>query len=198
MVDEFLNQDEIDALLSGGGGNGGSGLSPEDMTVLEEVCGIAASAASNVIGMLAGRDVTTDGIEQYGIHQSEMASRIDGDKIFSYSISLNGLDSAPARLITGERGALALADLMMGGDAKELPTEANDLYLSAAQEGLSQLVGSALTSLSGLLGGAKLSSDDASSSLEESGTWVPFPDLPGDSMIWAGKINLNVDEVEPF
>ena len=87
---------------------------------------------------------------------------------------------------------------MMGGDAKELPAEANDLYLSAAQEGLSQLVGSALTSLSGLMGGARLSGDDASSGLEESDTWLPFKDLGGDVPIWAGRINLNVDGVEPF
>ncbi|MDR3278969.1 MAG: flagellar motor switch protein FliN [Synergistaceae bacterium] len=198
MVDEFLNQDEIDALLSGGPGEGGGSLKPEDATVLGEVCGIIATAASNVIGMLAGRDVTTDGTEQFEIPQSEMGSRIDGGKAFSYTMILNGLDSSPARLLTSERGALALADLMMGGDAKELPTEANDLYLSAAQEGLSQLVGSALTSLSGLLGGARLSADSSASSLEDSSAWIPFADLAGDSPIWGGRINLNVDGVEPF
>jgi flagellar motor switch protein FliN/FliY len=127
-----------------------------------------------------------------------MVSKIDGDKVFTYSMVLNGLDNAPARLITGERGALALADLMMGGDAKELPAEANDLYLSAAQEGLSQLIGSALTSLSGLLGGARLSADSSASSLDESAAWVPFADQSGDTPIWVGRINLNVEGVDPF
>jgi flagellar motor switch protein FliN/FliY len=87
---------------------------------------------------------------------------------------------------------------MMGGDAKELPGEANDLYLSAAQEGLSQLVGSALTSLSGLLGGTRLSAESTSSSLEDGTSWTPYPDQPGDSPIWVGKIDLNVEGVEPF
>lgn len=199
MVDEFLNQDEIDALLSGGSDSGASGgLSPEDMMVLSEVAGIVASAAGNVVGMLAGRGVTTDIVEQVEIQQSQMAQKIEGEKVFSYSMQLSGLDSAPVQLLTSERGALALADLMMGGDAKELPGEANDLYLSAAQEGLSQLVGSALTNLSGLLGGLRLSADSSTSNLEERSTWIPFAAEAGDATIWAAKIELNVEDVEPF
>lgn len=199
MVDEFLNQDEIDALLSGGSDSGTSGgLSSDDMMVLSEVAGIVASAAGNVVGMLAGRGVTTDIVEQVEIQQSQMAQKIEGEKVFSYSMLLSGLDSAPAQLLTSEKGALALADLMMGGDAKELPGEANDLYLSAAQEGLSQLVGSALTNLSGLVGGLRLSADSATSNLEERSTWIPFAAEAGDATIWAAKIDLNVEGVEPF
>ncbi|MDR1472287.1 MAG: flagellar motor switch protein FliN [Synergistaceae bacterium] len=199
MVDEFLNQDEIDALLSGGDDSGsGGGLSKEDLTVLAEVSGIIAAAAGNVIGMLAGRDVSAEPSEQIDIPQSEMSSRIDGGRVFAYSMALGGLDSAPAQLLTSEKGALALADLMMGGDAKELPAEANDLYLSAAQEGLSQLIGSALTSLSGILGGIRLSGDSSSSALEDVSAWVPFASESGDSRIWVGKIDLNVDGVDPF
>ena len=200
MVDEFLNQDEIDALLSGGssGGGGGGTLSADDLSVLSEVLGIIAGAASNVIGMLAGRDVSTDIAEQVEIPQSEMANHVEGDKVFSYSMLLSGLDSAPAQLLTSERGALALADLMMGGDAQDLPAEANDLYLSASQEGLSQLIGSALTSLSGLMGGARLAAESSSSSLDETSTWVPFAAEPGDTPVWVGRIDLRVDGVEPF
>ncbi|MDR1509950.1 MAG: flagellar motor switch protein FliN [Synergistaceae bacterium] len=198
MVDEFLNQDEIDALLSGSPGEKKGGLSRDDMAVLAEVSGIVATAAGNVIGMLAGRDVSADGSEYFEIPQSEMASKIDGDKVFTYTMLLNGLDGAPARLLAGERGTLVLADLMMGGDAKELPTEANDLYLSAAQEGLSQLIGSALTNLSGLLGGVRLSADSSAANLEDAAAWLPFSDLSGDAPIWVGRINLNVDGVDPF
>jgi flagellar motor switch protein FliN/FliY len=201
MVDEFLNQDEIDALLSGGddsGSGGGDSLSKEDMAAMAEVTGIVASAAGNVIGMLAGRNVSAEPSDQMEIPQSEMSGHIDGGKVFAYSMTLGGMDSAPAQLLTSEKGALALADLMMGGDAKELPAEANDLYLSAAQEGLSQLIGSALTSLSGLLGGIRLSGDSAASNLEDVSAWVPFPSDSGDSRIWVGKINLNVEGVEPF
>ena len=201
MVDEFLNQDEIDALLSGEPGeNGGGGgkLTQGDLTILSEVSGIIATAAGNVIGMLAGRDVSAAVTEHFELPQSEMAAKVGSGKIFTYAMSLNGLDGAPARLVTGEHGALALADLMMGGDARELPAETNDLYLSAAQEGLSQLVGSALTSLSGLMAGARLSGDDATSGLQESDAWLPFADMGGDTPIWVGRMNLTVEGVDPF
>ena len=198
MVDEFLNQDEIDALLSGAPSESGGKLSQADTAAMAEVAGIVGTAAANVVGMLAGRDVSADVLEQLEIPQSDMAAKIDGSKIFVYSMTLGGMDSSPARLLTSERGALALADMMMGGDARELPGEANDLYLSAAQEGLSQLIGSALTSLSGLLAGTRLSADSSASALFDAPDWLPFPDLSADTVIWVGRINLNIADVEPF
>jgi flagellar motor switch protein FliN/FliY len=198
VVDEFLNQDEIDALLSGAPDSGDKSLTADDLSILNEVVGILAGAASNVIGMLAGRDVSTNIGDQAEIPQNSVSQGIDPTKIFSYSMALGGLDSAPALLLTGEKGALALADLMMGGDGKELPAEANDLYLSAAQEGLSQLIGSALTSLSGLMGGVRLSAESSASALEESATWLPFSSEPEDYSVWAGRVDLNVEGVEPF
>ena len=122
MADEFLNQEEIDALLSGGpsGEEESSLLSADEKSVLSEFAGIVAVAANNVIGMLAGRDVSADVSGQNEFSQSDMAAKIEGSKVFVYSMLLDGLDSAPAQLLTSEKGALALADLMMGGDAREL------------------------------------------------------------------------------
>ena len=193
MADEFLNQEEIDALLSGGpsGEEESSLLSADEKSVLSEFAGIVAVAANNVIGMLAGRDVSADVSGQNEFSQSDMAAKIEGSKVFVYSMLLDGLDSAPAQLLTSEKGALALADLMMGGDARELPEEANDLYLSAAQEGLSQLVGSALTNLSGLMGGTRLAAESSTSALEELSAWIPFTSESGDAKIWTAKIDLS-------
>jgi flagellar motor switch protein FliN/FliY len=165
---------------------------------MAEVTGIVAMAAGNVVGMLAGRDVSADAVDQLAIPQGEMAGIIDGSKVFVYSMILIGVDSTPARLVSCERGALALADMMMGGDAKELPGEANDLYLSAAQEGLSQLIGSALTSLSGLLAGTRMTADSSESALLDTPGWLPFPDFPADASIWVGRVKLNIEGVEPF
>lgn len=200
MADEFLNQEEIDALLSGGpsGEEESSLLSADEKSVLSEFAGIVAVAANNVIGMLAGRDVSADVSGQNEFSQSDMATKIEGSKVFVYSMLLDGLDSAPAQLLTSEKGALALADLMMGGDARELPEEANDLYLSAAQEGLSQLVGSALTNLSGLMGGTRLAAESSTSALEELSAWIPFTSESGDAKIWTAKIDLSIEGVEPF
>ena len=197
MTDEFLNQDEIDALLSGGSPSKGS-LSRDDMTALTEVAGIVAAAASSVIGMLAGRGVSTNIALEEEMPQSSVGEKLGGNKVFAYFMELGGLDSAPLQLLTSERGALTLADLMMGGDAQDLPEEANDLYLSASQEGLSQLVGSALTNLSGLMGGARLASESSKSALEDIEGWLPFESSAGDAPAWLSVIELSIDGVEPF
>lgn len=196
MGEEFLNQDEINALLGGGGGFGG-GLSDEDKEALSNVTKIFGDSASNVVGMLAGRGVTAEQQDQLVIAQSETASNVGAGKIFVYSMDVSGI-GAPARLLTTERGALTLADLMMGGDGTDLPEEANDLFLSASQEGLSQVVGSALTPLAGMLAGLKLAAENTSSSLEDGEVWIPFADQPGDSQVWLGRISITVDGVEPF
>ncbi|MDR0764406.1 MAG: flagellar motor switch protein FliN [Synergistaceae bacterium] len=198
MADELLNQDEMNALFSGVPGEGNSKLSQDDAATLTEVAGIVAAASRNVVGMLAGRDVSADVAEQLEIPQSEMTARIDGNKVFVYSMVLSWLDSSPARILLSERGALALADMMMGGDAGELPAEANDLYLSAAQEGMSQLVGSALTSLSDLLAGAMLPVDSSASALLDLQGWLPFSDLPEDTVIWVGRVSVNISGIDPF
>ncbi|HQF92112.1 MAG TPA: flagellar motor switch protein FliN, partial [Synergistaceae bacterium] len=158
MVDELLSQDEIDALLSGPGSSSAppaaAGLSPDEGDVLGEVANIIANAGGNVVGMLAGRAVTATVGETTVFPQGELAVR--GGRQLLYTLSCDGFDNAPAAMALPERGALIMADLMMGGDGKDLPGEANDLYLSASQEGLSQMVGSAFTSISGLLKGQRL------------------------------------------
>lgn len=197
MGEEFLNQDEIDALLSGGDAPPGQ-LTKSESEALSEVAGIVAGAAGNVVGMLAGRGVTASVVAREEMPQESMRSKVASNRVFAYTMTWDGADSAPAQLITSERGALALADLMMGGDAKELPEEANDLYLSASQEGLSQLIGSALTNLSGLLGGARLAAGNTNSALNDADGWLPFADKAPEDTIWVAQIALDVEGVEPF
>ncbi|GHV28859.1 flagellar motor switch protein FliN [Synergistales bacterium] len=198
-MDEFLNQDEINALLSGAqDSSSGGSLSSEDASMLGEVMNIISGATSNVVGMLAGRDVSVEIGEQSELPQNTIGEGIEGTKVFDYTMDISGMDSAPGRLYTSERGALILADLMMGGDAKELAPEANDLYLSAAQEGLSQLIGSALTSLSGLMGGVRLSAENTTSSLDDIETWRPFPERAEDAHVWVGRMSVTVEGVDPF
>ena len=201
MGDDFLSQDEIDALLSGGSGGGGSAGGGESLTldeaeILKEVASIMASATGNVVGMLAGRTVSASVGFAEALPQNTLGERI-APSLFAFSMNWDGLDNAPARLAASEKGALTLADLMMGGDAKELPEEANDLYLSAAQEGLSQLVGAALTNLSGLLGGARLAPTSTSGKLTDA-SWLPFDGEAPTAPIWVAQVGLSVEGVDPF
>ncbi len=47
----------------------------------------------------------------------------------------SGLDDAPALLVMTGTGALTLADLMMGGEGKDLPAEASELFLMPRRRG---------------------------------------------------------------
>jgi flagellar motor switch protein FliN/FliY len=51
-------------------------------------------------------------------------------------------------LAVREQDALIIADLMMGGDGTNPPTELNELYMSAVSESMNQMMGSTATSIS--------------------------------------------------
>ena len=145
MMDELLSQDEINALLSGqgfGAATGGSdaGGAQESTKVLDDVAGLFATSIGSVFGMLAGKDVHATVTSKETIPQKDFVSK-PGDAAFCFRVSASGLDDAPTVLVMTRTGALTLADLMMGGEGKDLPSEASELFLNAAQEGLSQVVG---------------------------------------------------------
>ncbi|HPJ26169.1 MAG TPA: flagellar motor switch phosphatase FliY [Synergistaceae bacterium] len=198
MVDELLSQDEIDALLGGvsldDGDGGDAGLASEDREVLEEVGKVFSGALSDVTGMLTGKEVQTEVRTIEVVPQKDFAASFEGTQSFLYSLRCDGLDGAEAAVALSAQGTLLLADLMMGGDGKDLPEEVNDLYLSASQEGLSQVVGTAFTSISGLLKGQRFVPENASGKLQEE-EWLPFADHPGEDAVWVAHLHSKVAEV---
>ncbi len=203
MIDELLSQDEINALLSGAdfGGDGGAGkaeggFSQEQQSILDDLAGIFSTSASSVYGMLAGKEVTALVHETTVIPQKEFISRPE-EAAFAFRVTCGGLNDAPLVLVITERGALTLADLMMGGEGKDLPEEAGELYLNAAQEGLSQVVGAAFTSMSGMLGGKRLMPENVSSALEPA-EWLPFPTRSPDDETWAISAAVSIEGLGDF
>jgi len=154
MVNDLLSQEEIDALLKGSSVEKKADSAWQDMGLLSEVASVFSAAGERVIGMLSGKTVAVKLAEETVLSQDDFLSRLGDPSPFLYFMTWEGLE-IPAALVLNGRGALMLADLMMGGDGKDLPPEMNDLYLSAAQEGLSQFVGTALADLSRLLSGKK-------------------------------------------
>ena len=202
MIDELLSQDEINALLSGadlggGGDAGGAGgdFSPEQAGVLEEFAGIFSSSTSSVYGMLAGKEVSAVVGEKSVMTQKDFAALPEDP--FAFRVTCGGLDDAPLSFVITEKGALTLADLMMGGEGKDLPEEAGELYLNAAQEGLSQVVGAAFTSMSGLLGGKRLMPENITSSLEAD-EWLPFQDRAPDDELWSVPVTVSIEDLGDF
>ncbi|MFA7620647.1 MAG: flagellar motor switch phosphatase FliY [Aminobacteriaceae bacterium] len=203
MIDELLSQSEINALLSGNSGlgegsaTGNSGaLSSEQRAVLEDIANIFSSSAASVFGMLAGKEVTAHVRQSEAVSQEEMVASVE-EAPFVFRVQAGGLDNAPITVLATVKCALTLADLMMGGEGKELPEEAGELYLNAAQEGLSQVIGAAFTSMSSLLGGKRLMPENVASSLEE-GEWLPFSSLDAAEMIWRVYVTLEIEGLGSF
>ena len=197
MPDDLLSPDEINALLSGGGGDFGDvdELSSSDSEQLAKFADIFANAENSVINMLAGKNVTTN-IGSYEVMpQSEFHNKFS-EVPFLFSSTFKGFDDHPLAIVVDQKGALTLADLMMGGGGSQLP-EPSDLYWNAAQEGLSQVVGSAFTGLSGMLGNRTLIPDNTSSALGEDG-WRAFSLEPDDKKIWASPVSVTIDGLKPF
>ncbi len=201
MMDELLSQDEINALLSGQGfgstteGSETAGAQGQ-AKVLDDVADLFATSTGSVFGMLAGKDVHATVTSKETIPQKEFVSK-SGDTAFCFRVSASGLDDAPTVLAMTRTGALTLADLMMGGEGKDLPSETSELFLNAAQEGLSQVVGAAFTSMSGLLGGRRLLPENVSSALETE-TWLPFAGGTPDDPSWVVSISVKIDGLDAF
>ncbi len=154
MSDALLTQEEIDALLRAQVSKPKTGgfLSPEELDALREIGNIVMGSASTVLSMLVNRSVeivvrdVKDGAlrDVYGIK--------GGSNLILRITFTEGL-SGESAIVLSEKGALLIADLMMGGDGSSLPGELNELYQSAVNEALSQMMGSMATTLSTLLGG---------------------------------------------
>ncbi|MDR2527626.1 MAG: flagellar motor switch phosphatase FliY [Synergistaceae bacterium] len=196
-MDELLSQDEINALLTGDSLPDSEDLSMEDSQVLGEVAGIFSNAEGNVLGMLAGKDVSTRAVETGPLTQAEFKEKLS-EVPFVFRAAFGGFNSVPMALVVDRRGAMTLADLMMGGEGKELPDEVSELYLNAAHEGLSQVVGSAFTNMTGLMGGKRLMPENAASVMEEEADWKPFASLEDESKVWVSATEVSIEGLDPF
>ncbi|GHS90180.1 flagellar motor switch protein FliN [Synergistales bacterium] len=195
-MDDLLSQDEISALLGGGDLPAPPDLSAEDSQVLDEVAGVFSSSENNVFGMLAGKDVHVRLGETVTISQTEFNEKFT-EGPFIFRATFGGFDNIPLAFVVEKRGALTLADLMMGGTGNDAPEDAGEIYFNAAQEGLSQVVGSAFTSLSGLLGGKRLMPENTSSALETA-EWKVFPSLGDDEKLWGSMTEVEIEGLTPF
>ena len=196
MPDDLLSPDEINALLSGGGDFGDvDEVSEADAEQLAKVSDTFANSENSVINMLAGKNVTTSVGNPEILTQEEFSGKFS-ELPFLFSTTFGGLDDRPLALVVDQKGALTLADLMMGGGGGDIP-EPSDLYWNAAQEGLSQVVGAAFTSLAGLLAGRRLMPENTTSALGED-DWRALSLEPADKKIWCSPVNVVIEGLTPF
>ena len=166
-MDGMLSQDEINALLNGmdlseeevdeaveeAGGTviDESLLTDEERDAIGEIANISMGSSATTLYSLVNRkvDITTPKVSL-----SDWAGVVDGYErpcVFIQIKYTAGLDGSNI-LVLKEHDVKVITDLMMGGDGTNTEGELGELHLSAISEAMNQMMGSAATSLSTMLG----------------------------------------------
>lgn len=172
----FLSQDEIDALLNGGGSSeppkepsepssGGStdnkvseskekpkmehaSISDIEIDLLGEIGNISMGSASTALSTILGQpvNITTPTVEVTTLN--EMRDTFDVPNIALEVKYISGIMGGNL-LVMKMTDAAVIADLMMGKDGKgiEEKKELSELEISAVSEAMNQMIGSAATSM---------------------------------------------------
>ncbi|WP_042471933.1 flagellar motor switch phosphatase FliY [Bacillus ndiopicus] len=165
MSDEMLSQEEIEALLRGETLENRSDtsedaatalsdeirvedhLSPMEQDALGEIGNISFGSSATALSALLGQkvDITTPSISM--INRNKLDEEFPHPYVaiqVEYTIGLKGVNL----LVIKQSDAAIIADLMLGGDGLNPKPELGEIQLSAVQEAMNQMMGSAATSMS--------------------------------------------------
>lgn len=151
MNNGFLSQEEIDSLLNGGATEEASAdledLSDLEKDLLGEVGNISMGTAATALSTIVGHkvNITTPTISVTTLNDLKKdfeTPNVVLDVQFTSGISGGNV------LIMKITDAAVIANLMMGGNGEiEAHTELSEIELSAVQEAMNQMIGSAATSM---------------------------------------------------
>lgn len=149
MSDGFLSQEEIDALLRGepAASPTVADLSDIEKDALGEIGNISMGSAATTLSVLLGRrvSITTPRVSISSLKEIQNQYPLPYLVIeVGYTEGVMGTNLLAMR----EQDALIIADLMMGSDGTNPPTQLNELYMSAVSEAMNQMMGSVATSMS--------------------------------------------------
>ena len=167
-MDGMLSQDEINALLSGMALDsepaetptetddsvmymGGESLTEVERDAIGEVANISMGTSATTLYSLVNRkvDITTPVVSL--ANWENVLEYYEKPCVFIRIKYTTGLDGHNI-LILKEHDVKVITDLMMGGDGTNTDGELGELHLSAISEAMNQMMGSAATSLSQMLG----------------------------------------------
>ena len=153
--DGMLSQDEIDALLNGTNNLDDTEEKPSfdetltsiEMDALGEIGNISFGSSATSLATLLNQkvEITTPSIAV--IRKGELEEKFPVPYVgltVSYTEGLSGTNL----FILESKDAAIIADLMLGGTGEIENTELNDISLSAVQEAMNQMMGTAATSMS--------------------------------------------------
>ncbi len=157
MSDEMLSQDEIDALLRGDINNEVDEveaplviedyLSLMEQDALGEIGNISFGSSATALSTLLNQkvDITTPTVSI--VEKSKLAEEFPHPYVaiqVEYTEGFAGMNV----LVIKQSDAAIIADLMLGGDGLSPSNLLDEIQLSAVQEAMNQMMGSAATSMS--------------------------------------------------
>lgn len=155
---DYLSQEEIDALLKQSASDDGDSadgsektvddvLTPLEQDALGEIGNITFGSAATALSTLLGQkvDITTPKVSV--ITRTQFESEFPKPHVavhVNYVDGFQGINS----LVIKTRDAQIIADLMLGGEGDPQDEELNEIHISAVQEAMNQMMGSSATSMS--------------------------------------------------
>lgn len=166
MNDDMLSQDEINELLKGVGMDEdntdddvspdnkagstlkvGDYLSPVEQDALGEIGNISYGSAATALSTLLNQkvDITTPQVSiiEKNLLENEFPQPHVAVHV-QYTVGFEGMNL----LVIKTSDAAIIADLMMGGDGTNPSLDLSEMHISAVQEAMNQMMGSASTSMS--------------------------------------------------
>jgi len=155
---DMLSQEEIDALLRQNNLDEGqleeeldisNYLTPMEQDALGEIGNICYGSSATALSTLLGQktEITTPTVSV--IHVSDLDAEFPKPHVAVHVEYTEGFKGLNLFVIRSD-DAKVIADLMMGGDGTNKEIELNELHISAVQEAMNQMMGSAATSMSTL------------------------------------------------
>lgn len=156
VSEDMLSQDEIDALLKGTDDDdvieADSPLIDDYLSLMEqdtlgEIGNISFGSSATALSTLLNQkvDITTPTVSL--IEREKLQEEFPHPYVaiqVKYTIGFSGVNL----LVIKQSDAAIIADLMLGGDGKNPPDLLGEIQLSAVQEAMNQMMGSAATSMS--------------------------------------------------
>ncbi|MFW5984682.1 MAG: flagellar motor switch phosphatase FliY [Halanaerobiaceae bacterium] len=158
--DDFLSQEEIDALMNDendetndtDSGSSQNDLSDDEKDVLGEFGNIAMGSAATALYSLLDQRVEITAPEVEVIEFGVLAEEYQRPCVMVQVEYLEGLEGMNL-LIIDDRDAKIIGDLMMGGDGTDPADDLDEIHLSAIGEAMNQMMGSASTAMSSIVDG---------------------------------------------
>jgi flagellar motor switch protein FliN/FliY len=159
-MDGVLSQEEIAALMDSQDASADTGsavveqeedLSTSEQDAIGEIANISMGTAATTLFSLVNRTVEiSTPVVDYATWD-DVVNKYERPCVFiriAYTIGLDGSNI----LVLKEHDVKVITDLMMGGDGTNTDGDLGELHLSAISEAMNQMMGSAATSLSSMLG----------------------------------------------